>query len=176
MTNNTNLVAIDAGLFCEGMYVRSGIYYLYDNSFILLCKNMILTQAIIQKLSDISVSLNGIYIEEEFYSEVWNESLSFHSPEEIKHKMALQKAKNTYNSILSDTVSLLSEASAKNGNITSSSRKISESIVHQVYNTDESMLVDLVNQIQETDNYLYTHSAESEGITKRSTEPVIPMG
>lgn len=155
---NKKFTAVDAGLFCEGMYIRKGIYYLYNGSFTLLCKDITLTNEMVTKLTYIAAALNGIYIETDSYEELWNESLYLHRPEIAKRRAAFKQAKQSYDSILSNTFGLLGEAPYKNSNFAKTSQEISESIAKQIKSTDATQVLQLVNMIQETDNYLYAHS------------------
>lgn len=153
------LIPISTKFFSEGMYVASGIYYLYHNAYVMLCRNVKLTREHIEKIHKIAQTWNGIYIEEAHYEEIWNESIYWHSMAPDEPETEYQKAQKEYNKILSETVCLLGEAANVSREVSKYTQQITDMVAKQIGNTDSSIILDLIHLVHEKDNYLYTHSA-----------------
>lgn len=151
------LVLMDSGMFCQGMHVKTGIYYLYKGSYVLLCKDVILTDELIYKLQNAAKGTSGVYIEEENYKEVWEESLRQYSADSCIYQNDYKRARQAYNDVLSKTVSFLGGLSLKKGIALDTAETITDAIAYDLNNQSQSLMLQCINTIYHTDNYLYTH-------------------
>lgn len=151
------LVLMDAGMFCEGMSLKAKIYYFYKERYILLCKNVVFTKELVEKLYYIAEVCGGIYIEEDSYEEVWNESLRRYSLNNAIHERMYRKVRQEYDKILAKTAFFLGEIPYGKTISIEKSEEICEEISNDLAQFDQSMVMRCVNMIGEADNYLYTH-------------------
>lgn len=153
-----NLVLMDAGMFCEGMAVKAKIYYLYNDNYVLLCKDVVFTRDLIDKLYRIAADHGGVYIEESSYEEVWNESLRRYSMTSTSYEEAYRQVRHDYNKVLSKTALLIGEVASTSIIPIKLTEEIQNTIAEDLKNLDQSLVLRCINMISEADDYLYTHS------------------
>lgn len=157
MFSSNNMVLTDVGLFCEGMYIRAGIYYLYRGNYVLLCRETRFTREKVEKLKEVSLTHGGIYVCEDSFEEIWNESLRQFSQNAAGYTTAQQRVKEDYTKILSQTVHLLGGVMSGHGLSLPAAENIVRSISAQTKNTEPAELLNCIHMIYQADDYLYTH-------------------
>ena len=157
MFENKKFVLMDAGMFCAGMRVKSPIYYFYKDAYILLCKDVVFTSELIEKLYEIAQLNHGVYIEEQNYEEVWNESLMRYSMDSRAYQKAFQQVRQDYENILSKTVSFLGDISPRSGVSLVTAQNITDIISEELDILDQNLVLRCINMICDADSYLYTH-------------------
>lgn len=155
--NAKNLVLIDMGMFCAGMYIKAPIYYLYKGNYVLFCKDVLLSDKILKKMYTASVSTDGVFIPSDSYEEIWDESLRQHSVMSVKYEQAYENVRQDYSKVLTKTVGLLGDATPETGISLPFVDDISHDIANEIQGTDQSIMLRCVNMINAVDQYLYTH-------------------
>lgn len=165
--------AIQSSLFVEGMHIKSGLYYKLRDEYILLCKNVVLSNELIRKITQFSSENRSIYVDRDDYEQVYIDSLTyleeqgsappansdgvFYTKEAIQETIKSEKA---YNSVTSDTEAIL-HALASTGTVSlEDSDKVFSAIEDQLLGVNESTLLQCINTIREGDHYLYTHCVD----------------
>lgn len=163
--NDKNLAAIDAGLFCEGMYLPSRLYYYSKGDYVLLCEDVLLTHELSQKIHDVACTCGGILVEEGCYEEVWNESLRQFAQSNVdsNNEQRIWDEKNSrtkedFLRVACDVAYLLGEAVHTNKIPMSVVQTISQTILNKLKSTDDSHILNCINEIRQVDDYLYMHS------------------
>lgn len=159
MISSNNMVLTDAGLFCEGMYIHAGVYYLYRGNYVLLCKDTRFTYEMVEKLKEVSLTHDGIYVYEDSFEEIWNESLRQFSRNAAGYKTTKQRVREEYDRIVSQTVNLLGGVMSGRGLSLSASENIVQAISAQTSKTEPAELLNCIHMIYQADDYLYTHCA-----------------
>ncbi|MEG0780703.1 MAG: hypothetical protein RR426_08875, partial [Oscillospiraceae bacterium] len=98
-----------------GMEIQAGIYYRYKGAYVLLCKDVLFTKELIDKLRAVAELNGGIYIEESSYAEVWQESLRQYEVETSDYSKSYHRVRQEYNRVLSETVTLLGDNTPSRG-------------------------------------------------------------
>lgn len=162
--NDKNLVAIDAGLFCEGMYLPSRLYYFCKEDCVLLCEDVLLTHELNQKIHDIANNQSGIFVEEGHYEEVWNESLRQFAQSNVdsENEQRIWNEKNSrtkedFLRVACDVAYLLGEAAHTDKIPMPMVQTISQNIFDKLKSTDDSHILNCINEIRQVDDYLYMH-------------------
>lgn len=153
----TKLVLMDTGMFCEGMHVKSCIYYLYNGAYVLFCRDVTFTKDLIDRLRNAAKTTNGVFVEEEHYEEVWNESLRQYALDSSTYAQEYKKVKDEYNHVLSKTVDFLNNTRSNNNVPLEYAATVSDSISDEINSLDQALMLRCINMIHKADNYLYTH-------------------
>lgn len=163
--NDKNLVAIDAGLFCEGMYLPSRLYYFCKEDCVLLCEDVLLTHELNQKIHHVASTHGSIFVEEGCYEEVWNESLRQFAQTKVdsENEQHIWDEKNSrtkedFLRIACDVAYLLGEAAHTDKIPMPMVQAISQNVFDKLKNTDDSHILNCINEIRQVDDYLYMHS------------------
>ena len=152
------LVLVDEGMFCVGMRLRAKIYYRYKGNDVLLCKNVVFTEALLKKLQTIAKAHGGIYIEADSYAEVWNERLRRYSIDAATYKKMFHKVRRDYVGIISKTTGLLRSVSLDGRVSLPAADILVDNVCSNITQNDQSVVLRCVNLLGKADDYLYSHS------------------
>jgi len=143
-------VPVSMEAIIPGMNIDFSIYYQNEGGYVLLCKDVLLTEALIKKLKAVAYRAKNIYVpqgrregmlkESQLFEEV--DIDVFEGYDDIK-----EESKQLFDSIAgSDTI---------NEEATSG---ILDTIDEKLESVDHSVIIQSINQIREVDEYLHTHS------------------
>lgn len=90
MIRKKDLAVVSAATFQEGMYISSEIYYQYGNSYVMLCKDVVLTPELIHKLHQSEDSNQSIFVRKTDYDSVIRTSREFHAQLEKENRLKEQ--------------------------------------------------------------------------------------
>lgn len=147
-----DFVPISANVLVEGMQIDYSIYYKIANSFILLCKDVILTKDIIAKLRKTQGVQGKVYVQKKFQKALLKESASLRNTgREVGDEIG-------YSDIKGDVKHLLDVVAQNNIFPIETTSVISNALTDKVQNTNSSVLIECINSVRNVDEYLYTHS------------------
>lgn len=147
-----DFVPISANVLVEGMQIDYSIYYKIANSFILLCKDVILTKDIIAKLRKTQGVQGKVYVQKKFQKALLKESASLRNTgREVGDEIG-------YSEIKGDVKHLLDVVAQNNIFPIETTSVISNALTDKVQNTNSSVLIECINSVRNVDEYLYTHS------------------
>lgn len=174
-----DLKIIDVDAFYEGMHVKSGIFYNYKNTYVLLCRDIQLTQDLLQRLREISVFQHGIYIENTYYESIAQEGIRYRAWRRENDKNKAEKlVVYSNNELDTDDMEKVRSVRAEYGKITAKATymideaaqtgkvplhfaaEISETVTRMLANTDDALVIHCINEIRKMDDSLYTHSVD----------------
>ena len=175
-----DLVRISADTFYEGMRIDSEVYFRYENSYILLCKDVTLTPALLRKLYQSEWANRELYVYKGHVNGILEMSKQFkqHYDELGEVRPAIERTDEDAESIadmvdLVTKINLYKDYSALRerlcgvmeivqreqriplDTITSLQSDISDKI--EV--TDTALLIECINNIRQPDDYLNAHAA-----------------
>ncbi len=136
----------------EGLNVDFGIYYLTDSGFALLCKDVVLTAEIMEQLKErLGGSLN-IYMQKAERDRIFNSTDYF-----IQFQKQLED-KIGYTDMKENTDKFLLSVS-KSGYVNlERSQTMSSDIKGTLDEVGDAVIVQCLNSVRKTDEYLFTHS------------------
>ena len=168
------VVPINASYFHPGMYIDSEIYMKINDTYVLFCKNILIDETLVKKMkSRLSRTDYDVFVTEEHYEEIkqqssdfekiqaiadMNENLAFGENELAVRRHQKEAEIQSFVNIADDTKFLLTSMNATSTIPHDEFEAVVENISDKVYNSDISIILQCINNIRETDDYLYTHS------------------
>lgn len=176
-----HLAEINPDIFYAGIHIPCGIYYCYKSTYVMLCRDADLSEEMIERLREISSFQQGIFVEASYCEEILSTSLKYHeelfeSEEEAPaaHRTAkrrgkpftaddykhLEVARKQYGAIKTQTTEMLKQIGDKDTVELQTAAEIAKMVEDLVYNTNDALVVNCVNEIRQMDDSLYTHSID----------------
>jgi HD-GYP domain-containing protein (c-di-GMP phosphodiesterase class II) len=166
-------------MFYEGMYISGEVYFKYDKSFILLCRDVTITSALLTKFYETEWGNKELYVQKEhlkdilvlseqfsqLYAERGEERPVMEKPtkdlSQISEMMELTAKINLFNDYqdLRGKLETLMDKVDKEGTISMDvPDRLSEEINQKIELTDPALLIECINSMRSPDNYLNSHS------------------
>ncbi|MEG0753296.1 MAG: hypothetical protein RR461_05655, partial [Angelakisella sp.] len=146
-----DLVKIDASNFAEGMYVGTGVYVKYNNNYLLLFQNTVLSQEHVGKINDFEISGGSIYVGSSAYEKIVTQYKHFSSSQQ-------SRLKHDYDNLKNNVAAAFLDIKLNNSVSLQTIDKIAADIEHQVNTVEPSLLIQCITAIRSVDEYLYIHS------------------
>lgn len=165
-----NIVAIDVSAFHPGMYLDSDIYIKIADSYVLFCRNVMIDNALLERMKHMAEGADQkVYVADDQYEKIRQQSRDFGKVEDIGDDLespeAIQKLIEKKQKEIDDFLLLTDESKEILNFIGQASvlptDKIDSfvnSIADKVTNSDVSIILQCINNIRESDDYLYSHS------------------
>ncbi len=151
--SNKALEPISIDVLVPGMKIDYSIYCKRGPSFILLCKDTVITESFIKRLKDVAKYGENIYVPEGFQRQLLTESNYLRGVQkEFEDRIGYTDVKN-------ETKALIDIISQGDVLPIEAFDKVSESINDRVSAFENYKIVQCINGVRKTDEYLYTHSA-----------------
>lgn len=167
-----DLAQIDVSVFFEGMQIQSGIYYKNRGDFVLICKNVVVTEDLIKKLKHFAFLRQSIYVEKKYYKDVLRANLHTRLQKGGVLAEALAKQMEGYDLeqaleietsfqvALSETEDMLEEVADFGTLPPEKSQQLIANMENQIASFDGATLLQSVNSIRNSDRYLYNHCVD----------------
>lgn len=143
-------ISIDA--LVAGMKIDYDIYFQNGKQFVLLCRDVVLTDAIITKLQNIAVNCRNIYVPTNLHQQILKESnLIKVAQKKVTSFAEYENAKGAAESLLN----IISQGHAVPSKVTN---EIAETVKETINDVDISHIIQRINHVRKVDEYLHTHS------------------
>lgn len=147
-----DLAPISIDILYDGMVVDYGIYYREEDTYVLLCKDVILTPELIKGLVRAAVGKRNVYIDKQYHSRILSGS------EYLKNIQKRLEESIGYDKVR-DKASSLIDVISENGKVPELTVSlVVDGIEDTLTSTDTSIIMQCLNGVREVDQYLYTHS------------------
>ncbi|MDD3428996.1 MAG: HD-GYP domain-containing protein [Oscillospiraceae bacterium] len=152
MEDNQKLFPISVDVLYDGMVVDYSIYYYMNNKPVLLCKDVVLTQAMIKHFKNDIKGRKNVNMNKQAHARVLNESVYF--------KQAQKQIEDSigYTAIKDNVRNMLASVAVSGKIIPEEVESYQATIAQQVLSADDSLIVQCLNNVRRADEYLYTHS------------------
>jgi len=174
-----DLTTIQASTFYEGMHIEGEVFFKYENSFILLCKNVIITRALLDKFYQTEWGNQTLYVEKKHVSDIMALSKQFRRRSidrgeivplyekprdgvetlpniaELTAKINLQGDYYNIKNRLSSIMELIKDDGKIALEIT---EELTADISEKINLTDPALLIDCINNLRDPDDYLNAHA------------------
>jgi len=168
-----NLVPINASTFYEGMYIQGEIYFNYNKSFILLCRDVTLTPSLLTKFHQTEWANQQLYVDKQYVDEIRVLSEQFKKLNAEQPKLTADEADvaeymmdltvklnvhKDYTDIRNRLISVLEITEKEKRIPTELTEALTNDINTQIELTDHSLLIQCINNLRPPDDYLYAHA------------------
>lgn len=173
MFKKVKLRPIDISFFYLGMYIDTEIYIKINQHYVLLCNNVLLTEQILRRIHNITHSIYKIYVVADYYDEIIDQSKEFSA---LNKKNSVSEEKYTddnqyidelkkkinivdqYRELTKDTTVLIDTTRQHNYVPMEMANELTKKISRELDMIDPTIIVQCINNIRESDDYLYVHS------------------
>ena len=160
------------------MYIEGEMYFKYGKSYILLCKNITITPALLEKFYQTKWGNHKLYIEERYFDDILALSEQFKQLQEElggdKHVFE-KPPKETVSGIIDLTAkinlhsdykdlrdrlySVMDTATKENRVSLEVTESLAEDVNRKIELTDPALLIECINTLRDPDDYLNAHAA-----------------
>jgi len=175
-----DLVQINADAFYEGMRISSEVFFRYEDTFILLCKDVTLTRALLKKFYQTEWASRELYVLTEHIEGIMEMSRQFkeYYEERGEERHKFERTDEDEESI-TDMVELVAKINLHKdytnlrnrlGDVMDTIQKerrvpmeavslIQDDISEKIETADPAILIEFINNIRQPDDYLNAHAA-----------------
>jgi len=176
----SDLVRINASTFYEGMQIEGEVFFKYDRSYILLCKDVTITNELLKKLYQTEWGDKELFVSKEHVGDILEMSKQYKKScadrgeevpemkrtdedmESVTDMIELAAKINLYNDYtnirerLGDFMDVVkNEKKVPPGYI----EPLQEEISRKIELTDPALLIECINNLRQPDDYLNAHAA-----------------
>ncbi|MCL1983192.1 MAG: HD-GYP domain-containing protein [Clostridiales bacterium] len=175
-----DLTPINASTFYEGMYINGDVYFNYGKSYVLLCRDVTITEALLAKFYQTELGMHELYVEKKYLDGIVALSAQFQtlhnernetSPEvrvsaEEAEKISRMMALSLKVTLHEDYLDLRNRIGSVMDEIRSARKvpwkaadALKEEIATKIELTDPALLIECINNLRSPDDYLNAHAA-----------------
>ena len=143
-------VPLSMGVLVPGMNINHSVYYQKNGMYVLLCKDVVLNEELIDKLKDIAIREKNIYVPQDKRDAMIEESRLF-------RKVEIEVFEG-YDEIKGESKELFNNIAQTDTVCRETTAEILNTIDDKLEKVDHSVIIQSINQIREVDEYLHTHS------------------
>ncbi|MCX7714137.1 MAG: HD-GYP domain-containing protein [Clostridia bacterium] len=145
-------VKIDSKKFFEGMFVSADLYCRYRNNYVLVFKSALLTKKLIDKIKQLEFAYGNLYVEKKYHQRILDQFAQY---EAILKKLEFD---TNYTSIKEKTSNILNVVDKQNVVPKEATNIATKIIADKISGVDAAIIFQLINNVRDADEYLYTHS------------------
>lgn len=150
--NSKEYIPISSSIFFEGMFIKCDIYYKVKNDYIFVFQGAVLSAQVIQKLKKIEFTYGSLYVNKAYIDSLVSQHDTYLL---VRAKL---EATSEYTKINQETRSLFDYILNNDTIPKNIAIDVSKSIVDKVETIDASIIIQLINHVRTSDEYLYSHS------------------
>lgn len=175
-----DLVPINASTFYEGMYIDGEVFFKYDKSYILLCRDVTITRELLEKFYQTEWGNQELYVDRKNFKNIVTLSEQFKQlydergesktlierpvaeAKQLDDMMKLTMKINLYHDYqdLREKLDSIMNVVQKEGKIhMAEPEALTEEISEKIELTDPALLIECINTMRSPDDYLNAHAA-----------------
>lgn len=146
------LYPVSVDILYDGMMVDFGIYYCRNNRQVLLCKDLVLTNTMIESLKEVLQQNKNVYMDKKNHNRLIKETEYFKNVQtKLEHRVG-------YDNLKDFTQKLFSYV-AENGTVCQGDiQEIVTLIDRKLKDSNNTLIMQCINGVRQVDKYLYVHS------------------
>lgn len=175
-----DLVTIHASTFYEGMHIDGEVYFKFEKSYILLCKDVTITPALLEKFYQTEWGNQELYVQKKHVDSIMALSEQFRQrriehgesehvyekPDDLGAAIpdfaelaAKINLRDDYNNIKSRLNSVMDTVQKEGVLPLDVPDELTSDIRNKIELTDPALLIDCINSLRDPDDYLNAHAA-----------------
>ncbi|MCL1808324.1 MAG: HD-GYP domain-containing protein [Clostridiales bacterium] len=175
-----DLTSILASTFYEGMFIEGDVYFNFGKSYVLLCRDVTITEALLAKFYQTELGNRELFVEKKHVEAILTLSgqfkklhderggtapeinISAEEAERISKMMALSlkvTLHEDYQNLRNRINSVMDAISRENKVPWDAADSLKEEIATKIELTDPSLLIECINNLRSPDDYLDAHAA-----------------
>ena len=147
-----DLVSVKLDIFKSGMKIDYSIYREKNREFYLLCKDVVLTDELIERFKDLTYPHHDVYIPGAQYDNILREK------NKQKNKLKRTVFKKSYEQTKQNTSKMLDRISKENSVPIEVAEELSKTMHKQIETMEISHIIQSINSVRQVDEQLHTHS------------------
>ena len=176
----SDLVTVQASTFYKGMYIEGEVYFKYENSYIMLCKDVTVSPELLAKFYQSEWGNQELYVHKNYLSGILALSQKFklqngegvepapvfEMPEDggaalrdVAELAVKINLRDDYNNIKSRLNSIMDSVQTEGVIAMDAPDKLTDDIREKIELTDPVLLIDCINNLRDPDDYLNAHAA-----------------
>lgn len=150
-----------------GLQIGCNVYFKKEDDLVFLCKDVTLTQELIDKFKTVIYPDDMVYISKKFIKDIFKKrDYSKYIPDMVKNAQIVdnndsneyESVKQQYESAVSDTVKMFCNITENNTVNAEDTENLAQTVQFQLESNDISLILQSISSIRKVDEYLHTHS------------------